>query len=195
MNKFIISFVLLSCIGCVSDKQQKETSTNFTKGEQFLIAKAKLPKKAKREITNGMQTISDELYTLQFKIEKTENNQHNLVIDVKLHKGSSFISPFETKKFKGKFYMDLGSYKDLSLDESIIETPQAVAEYDGFENAPVIWVKENTTYTQLLNIKTDEGFEVLGRVIFTIEPRCSLETIPFGISYKNGVMTLIDPKC
>jgi hypothetical protein len=194
MNKLIIPFALLLFISCVTDKKQVETP-KLTKGELFLLAKANLPKKAKKDIINEMQIINDELYTLQFKIETTKNNQHNLVIDMKLHKGSSFISPFEEKEFLGKFYMDLGDYTNLTFDGNLIEAPKANSRYDGFKNAQVIWVEENTTYKQLLNIKTDEGFEVFGRVIFTIEPRCSLETIPFGLSYKNGKFIFFDPKC
>lgn len=194
MYRFIIPFALLLFISCVTDKQPVETP-KLTKGEQYLLAKAKLPKKASRDIINGRQIVSDELYTLQFKIEKTKSNQHNLVIDIDLHKGSSFISPFEEKEFLGKFYMDLGDYTNITFDGNLIETPKANSRYDGFENAQVIWVEENTSYTQALNINTEDNFEVFGRVIFTIEPRCTLEQIPFGIAYKDGKIQFFDPKC
>lgn len=144
---------------------------------------------------NETLTISEEGYTIQFKIEKTQNNQHNLLVAIELQKGFSYISPFEKKEFKGKFYMDLGSYKDIAFDGNIIETPRSVATLDPFSNESVFWVKENTTYKQPLKILSEGDFEVFGRVIFTIEPKCSLEETPFAISYKNGVMTLIDPKC
>ena len=140
-------------------------------------------------------TIKDELYTLHFKIEKTENNKHSLIVDIELHDGSSFISPHERKEFKGKFYMDLGDYDQLNFDGDIIETPRANAIFYGSSFKPVIWVKENTTYKQPLNILSDDNFEVFGRVIFTIEPRCTLEQIPFAIKYQDGVMTLFSPKC
>ncbi len=187
MNKSIAILLTLLSFSCTNDKQQSNTSKN--------IAQLEVQKKKTTSISNTITTITDELYTLQFKIEKTENNQHNLVVDMKLHKESSFISPFETKEFKGKFYMDLGNYKDLSFDGNIIEIPRAVARYDGFEDAPVIWVKENTKYIQPLNILSEDGFEVFGRVQFTIEPRCSLEEIPFTISYIDGKMTFFEPKC
>ena len=187
MKSFIIPFVLLLFISCENNKQESNITNN--------IAKVETPKAIIPTITKNVITINDELYTLQFKIEKTKNNTHNLVIDMKLHKGSSFISPFEEKEFSGKFYMDLGSYKNLSFNGNVIETPKAIARYDAFGNNLVIWVDKNTTYKQPLNIKLEEDFEVFGRVRFTIEPRCSLEEISFGISYKDGVMTLFEPKC
>jgi len=189
MNKLIIPFVLLISMSCRIDKKQSLKAKD--------IAKLEIPKISISTVENNVKTITDELYTLQFKIEKTENNKHNLVIDIKLHNGSHFISPNATRDFKGKFYMDLGSYKDLSFNGNIIEIPRSVEENDShpFTNGLVNWVRVNTTYTQPLNIQSEDDFEVFGRIRFTIEPRCTLEEIPFAISYKNGVMILIDPKC
>lgn len=149
----------------------------------------------KIESTPEGLNITDSLYSLQFQIETTEENAHNLIISIKLHKGSWYISPFETKEFTGKFYMDLGSYKDLSFGENIIEIPRAVASNDKFGDVLVIRVKENTTYKQALQIKSQDDFEVFGRVRFTIEPRCTLEEIPFAISYKDGVIKIVEAKC
>jgi len=189
MNKLIITFILLISLSCKIDKKQSPKVRE--------IAKLEIPKISIPTVENNEKTIVDELYTFQFKIEKTKNDKHNLVINIKLHNGSYFISPNATRDFSGKFYMDLGSYKDLSFNGNIIETPRTVEEYDihPFTNGLVNWVRVNTTYTQPLNIQSENDFEVFGRVRFTIEPRCSLEEIPFAISYKNGVMILIDPKC
>lgn len=189
MNKLITILLILFSFGCTKDKQESSiTSANIVKLKDSKITKT-------TTITDNVLTISDELYTLQFKIEKTKINQHNLVLDMKLHKGAHFISPFEKKHFSGKFFMDLGSYKDISFDGDIIETPKAVSRYDGFENIEVIWVHENTTYIQPLKVLSNDDFKVFGRVQFTIELRCSLEQIPFAISYKDGEFMFIDSKC
>ena len=183
MSKFIVFCILILSISSTTSNQQSK----------------KVNKTLKTEITKLADefTVTDELYTLKFKIETTKKNKHNLVVAIELHNGSHFISPNATREFKGKFYMDLGSYKDLSFDGNIIETPRSVEENDPhpFTNGLVNWVRVNTTYTQPLNIKTEDDFEVFGRVIFTIEPRCSLEQIPFGISYKDGKFLFFDPKC
>ncbi len=179
MNNLITIALLLLIVG--SNIQQSHNEFEITTIEKPGV--------------NEVLTKTDELYTLQFKIEKTENNKHNLIIAIELHNGSSFISPFEKKEFKGKFFMDLGSYDQLAFDGNIIETPRSVATFDPYSKEPVIWVIENTTYKQPLNILSEGDFEVFGRVRFTIEPRCSLEEIPFAISYQDGVMTLKSPKC
>jgi len=187
MKKVITTILIVLSFACSNNKFQTKSSIDIVKSE--------MKKTKTTSITNDATTITDELYTLQIRIEKTENNQHNLVIDIKLHNGSHFVSPFEEKEFSGKFYMDLGDYTNLSFDENISETPQAVDSYDKFGNQFVKSVKVNTTYRQQLNIKTKENFEVFGRVQFVIEPRCTLEQIPFAISYKDGKFIFIDPKC
>lgn len=140
-------------------------------------------------------TIMDDLYTLQFKIEKTENNKYNLIVAIALFKGSTFISPLEEKEYRGKFFMDLGSYDQLTFDGNIKETPPSAATFDSLSNENINWVKVNTSYTQPLNILSEGNFEVFGRVKFTIEPHCTLEEIPFALIYQDGVMKIKPPKC
>jgi hypothetical protein len=177
MNKLTILLLLLLSIGCTKNKYQSN-----------IAYETKQIKDAKT-IIEGPKRMT-EPYDIKLQIVKEANNKYYLKVSMELYNGSSFISPFETKKFTGKFYMDLGSYKDLSFNGNIIETPRAVARYDSFKKEPVIWVHQNTNYKQALNILSQEDFEVFGRVIFTIEPRCTLENIPFVISYQNGEFTV-----
>ncbi|MCF6306935.1 MAG: hypothetical protein L3J09_03160 [Flavobacteriaceae bacterium] len=140
-------------------------------------------------------TINDSEYTLHFELEETKDNEQFLIILVEFHNNSEFISPFEDKEFKGKFNLSLGTTNHINFEGDIIETPQAVDAYDKFGHQFVKWVKVNTIYRQRLTIKTKEDFKVLGRLQFTIEPRCTLEQIPFSISYKDGKMEFVDSKC
>jgi len=183
MNKLIPIFVLLLCIGCATDNRQ----ANMT----YEIAKMEKP------IENHGFTINDEAYTLHFDIENTGNQKPALVIAIELHNDSHFISPYAKRDFKGKFNFDLGSYTHLDFEGDIIETPRSIEEFDPhpFTNGLVNWVRVNTTYKQPLEIKSEEDFKVFGRVRFTIEPRCTLEEIPFAISYTDGVMKVYSPKC
>lgn len=182
MNKLII-FLIVLFFNCKSDKKQ-------------LAALSENEIHNKPEVIKDFTTVNDKDYTLHFEIENTKNNPV-LVISIKLHNNSYFVSPYAKRNFKGKFYMDLGSYTHLDFEGDIIESPRSVEELDShpFVNGNVNWVKVNTTYKQKLRVKLEEDFVVFGRVRFTIEPRCTLEETPFGISYKNGVMTLIEPKC
>lgn len=179
MNRLITIVILLLSVNTFS--QQSNNKFGITKMEELY--------------NNETLTIMDELYTLQIIIEKTENNKYSLIVDMALFNGSTFISPHEKKEFRGKFYMDLGSYDQLTFDGTIEEMPPSAATFDSLNNETINWVKVNTNYKQPLNILSEGNFEVFGRVKFTIEPSCSLIEIPFAISYKDGVMTIIPPRC
>ncbi len=183
MNNLITLAVLLLIISTSKIKQEPETTQETVKIE-------------KSEIRNEF-TINDEDYTLHFKIDNSDNREPSLLIAIELHNNSHYISPNAKRDFKGKFYMDLGSYAHLGFEGDIIETPRSIEEFDShpFVNGTVNWVRVNTTYKQPLQVKSNEDFEVFGRLRFTIEPRCTFEEIPFAISYKNGVMKLFSPKC
>jgi hypothetical protein len=141
--------------------------------------------------------INHKDYTLHFELDKTKDQQHILKIAIELHNKSYFVSPNAKREFKGKFRRDLGSTKDLDYDGNLIETPLSIEEYDAhpFVNGTVNWVRENTSYIQPLELKTKDDFQVYGRIIFTIEPRCTLEEIPFLIIYKDGDLLFGEPKC
>jgi len=183
MNKLITLIVLLISVSYGKNQEQPETAREIIKTE-------------KPEIINGF-SINDKDYTLHFEIENTDNQNPSLIIDVALHNDSHYISPNAKREFKGKFHIDLGNYTHLSFKGDILETPLSVESFDAhpFVNGTVNWVDVNTTYKQPLHVKSKENFEVFGRLRFTIEPRCTLEEIPFAISYQAGIMKITYPKC
>ena len=181
--KTVFALFLLTFI--INGHQKKQT-----------ISKKEVTKTIKKtNVNNKVYTVNHKDYTLKMKIERKNKEQYFLVIDINLYNGSSFVSPFEEKDFSGKFFMDLGSDKNLSFNGSIIETPKASIIYDTFNNTEVKLAKEKARYTQLLKIHSKDSFEVMGRIQFVIEPRCTLEEIPFKLSYKEGVFSFSDPKC
>jgi hypothetical protein len=182
MYKFITPLLFLLFFSCAKENQSSNLSKRLAINNNI---------KAESELT-----ITDNLYDLQFNIEKSENKNY-LVISIQLKNDSFFVSPNAKQDFTGKFTLDLGSYKDINLNGKLIETPPSVEEYDPhpFVNGLVNWVHANTIYKQELNILNKDDFEVFGRVQFTIEPRCTLEQIPFSIVYKDGKLTLVEPKC
>ena len=151
----------------------------------------------KKPKENTVLIITDDLYDLKITIEKTKKETYNLIVLVNLKKESYYVSPNTKRDFKGKFKMNLGSYKDLSFAGKILETPlsKEIIDTHPFINGSVNWVRVKTTYKQALNLKNKNDFEVFGKIKFIIEPQCSLEEIPFTIQYKNGKMIFIDSKC
>ena len=177
MNKFILPIIALFYLG----NNTIETNTKSIS----IIESSK---------TNEMIYKKDDLYDLKIKIE-TKNNKHSLVFSMELKNDSYFMSPNAKGNFTGKFYYDLGTYDKIGFNKGVIETPISIKEIDVYSNESVNWVRKNTTYEQGLNLKSKEDFEIYGRVKFTIEPRCTLEIIPFMISYKSGKLTIKEAKC
>ncbi|MFD2823542.1 hypothetical protein ACFS5M_07670 [Lacinutrix iliipiscaria] len=189
MKPCILSLVLLLSLSCSSDKNPNSN----------LIASVEANDQKNVNIANKRTTgpFTTDPYKLMFDVQKRKDDAYDLIVNIELNDGAHFVSPHAKQDFKGKFYMDLGSYTHLDFDGDILETPPSVEEFDShpFVNGLVNWVRVNTTYRQTLKIKSDEDFKVFGRVRFTIEPRCTLEEIPFGISYENGILTFFEPKC
>lgn len=129
----------------------------------------------------------DPLYTTIIRIDKQSNKEHVLSIQMKVKQHGYFISPTEPGSFTGKFTIVLTEPQHLKTNGAIIETPLSkVDENEGY----VKWVRQNTHYKQSLKVLTKENFEVSGHIQFTIEPRCTLEKIPFILSYVDGKLSV-----
>lgn len=169
MNKFIALLLLLN-ISCATDYQ----STNETNGA------AQPP---------VFQTInSDEPYVINVQVNQSEDGENSLVVAVELDDESLFVSPYSSDRFKGRFNISLEDNESLDLDTVFIETPRSVEEYDPhpFIDGLVNWVRVNTTYEHALNVLSEDDFEVNGKIVFVIEPHCTLEQVPFTISSRAG---------
>jgi len=131
-------------------------------------------------------------YELTFDIEKVKGDQYSMVTTMKLFGGSFYVSPNSTRDFKGRFTIEIADNDNLILGDDFIETPRSKEVFDPhqFVNGPVNWVQEDTRYHHQLTVTSQEDFEVGGKIIFTIEPKCTLEEIPFLIKYKSGVFTI-----
>lgn len=136
-------------------------------------------------------------YTIYFSLEKVKEQQHTLVVKMDLHNDSYFVSPNSKRDFKGKFRGDFGSTENIEFYGDFQETPLSVEEFDThpFVRGTVNWVREDTTYKQQLRLNTQDNFQVYGRIIFTIEPLCTLEQIPFSLVYEDGELFFVDAKC
>ena len=93
------------------------------------------------------------------------------------------------RAFSGKFTIVLDEPGKIQALGTLIEKPLSIEELDQREGL-VNWVRKSTNYRQKLKILSGENFEVRGHVQFTIEPRCTLEKIPFLLSQKDGKLSL-----
>ena len=101
---------------------------------------------------------------------------------------SHYVSPYAIRDFTGKFNASLTDNDYFTLEGELMETPRSVEEIDPhpFVGGTVNWVRVNTTYRQKINIKTQEDFDVIGLVQFTIEPRCTMEKVEYIIKSRAG---------
>ncbi len=184
MYRFITIMLAVLYISC--NTNQKPTVTTLAHKETNTFEFQTVIKDLKKE------EFATEPYVLNFKIEKLEQENYELVIEMNLKNGSYYVSPNAKRDFKGKFSLVFDENDKLKLSSKLKETPLSVEEYDPhpFVNGTVNWVRENTSYHQKLKPNTNEDFNVKGHIQFTIEPRCTLEKIPFIIKYHNGEMKI-----
>ena len=136
-------------------------------------------------------------YDLEFRLEKGEGNTYTLITTMDLHGGSFYISPNAKRDFKGKFRVEIADQDHVVLGERIKEIPRSVEVIDlhPFVDGTVEWVNEDTRYEHTFTLMTKEDLDVGGKYSFTIEPKCTLEEVPFMIKQRSGVLTIEKWKC
>ncbi len=189
MNRLLMSMLLIASMGCQSNKKQSLA----------LLASSTtvVPEHLKTPVVTYGTSETEEPYELHLKMNKLENDRYDLVVRVNLNQGCSFVSPNSKGNFSGIFTLTIKDSDKLEKMASLIETPRSVEEYDPhpFVDGYVNWVRQTTTYNQQLKRTGEDNFKVSGMIQFTIEPRCTLEQIPFIISYDNGKMKVEIDSC
>jgi hypothetical protein len=180
--KFIITFFFFSLTVACTEKMTTASTQNVSMYDSPLIVR---------------EVAINNPYVLSFDIEKGKDDQYSMVTTMKLFGGSFYVSPHSTRDFKGRFTIELVDNDHLILGDNFKETPRSEEVFDPhqFVNGLVNWVQEDTRYDHSLTVKSQEDFDVGGKIIFTIEPKCTLEEIPFMIKYRSGVLSIEDWKC
>lgn len=132
-----------------------------------------------------------DLYALTMRMEGSAAEGYRLVAHLAVDSGSWFVSPYSSDRYQGYFHLSLTDNNSLLLDRNFVETPRSFPRPDKWEGGHSHFVYESTSYTYLIHPQTREDFKVLGMVRFVIEPKCTLEEIPFSISQKGGVLTVL----
>lgn len=190
MKHLILFLCLIFMLGCKTESSQIQQ-----------LAQARIDSKIQNPTfpMNSFEgpVYKSQPYEIELDLKKLENNAFDLVINMKLNNGSYYVSPNSKRDFKGIFTLKLENNEMLEQISKLMETPLSVEEFDPhpFVNGNVNWVKVNTTYKQQYTIKSNKEFEVFGLIQFTIEPRCTLEKIPFVLTYKNGKMNVQLDNC
>lgn len=173
-NHLIFGLLLLSINYNCTEVNAQETAANTKTADSAYIAPTYFNDDLVRE---------DLLYTTIIRLDKQNDGEYALSIQMNLKKDAYFASPNEKKDFSEKFSIVLAESEKIKADPKITEQPLSKEEAD---HGWVRWVRINTSYQQTLKVLSKENFEIKGMVQFTIEPRCTLEQIPFVLSYLDG---------
>ncbi len=136
-------------------------------------------------------------YDATFRVIEKGDGQFVLLTSIKLHGGSFYVSPHSTGDFKGKFRVEVAPNDDLEIGSDFIEIPRSpeVIDLHRFVNGPVNWVTQDTQYEYPLILSTDQDFSIGGKLVFVIEPKCTLEELPIMFKFENGVLTVEPWEC
>ena len=186
MKNTLLYFCLIFIIGCKKEIQKPKTARNSAQNCQIPL-----------NYFDSVNINSSEPYKLKLNLKSQKSNSYDLSIAMELNNGAHFVSPNAKRDFKGKFKIYFDETTHLKQVGKLIEIPLSVEEYDEhpFVNGTVNWVRENTVYHQKIKRLKNEDFKVDGYIQFTIEPRCTLEKIPFTLKQVNGKMTINSPNC
>lgn len=179
-NSLFYGLALLSFNYNCTDVNSQEIASNATVQDSVYVGPTHFSDDVVRD---------DALYTSIIRVDKRQNNEYVLSVQMNLKKDAYFVSPNAKRDFSGKFTLVLPDSNKIATNGAITETPLSKEELDRGEGL-VNWVRKNTHYRQTLKVLSDENFEVNGYLQFTIEPRCTLEKIPFVLSYKNGKLNV-----
>ncbi|MGS2726229.1 hypothetical protein ACU8DI_06430 [Psychroserpens sp. BH13MA-6] len=145
----------------------------------------------------NLPMFTTELYEASLFVDTQADGTYALVIDMVLKNDAYFVSPNAKRDFSGKFSVLWEGDKSIKLLNPLDEYPLSVEENDPhpFVGGDVNWVRQNTTYTQHFQALDTGDFEVIGHIQFTIEPKCTLEKLPFIIKRKNGKIRVEKFQC
>ncbi len=145
-------------------------------------------------IDNSSKIEEETDFNVSFEIKKIDDKHFNLVTSIELDKGCHVISPYSPDTILLPVNLIITENETFTLDSTLIEYPISTTEYDSLLETNVNYVRENTSYTQRINLNTQQDFEVNGQVELLIEPRCIPYQIDFTISNASGELTVSKTK-
>ena len=183
MEKFLILIAFSTILSCISEKPKpyKLLGNNKFHGP-----------KTQEAYSFENKHVNKAPYELNLNIRKLENDTYDFIVEINLNDDAYFASPNEEKDLKGKLMIHINDTINTKLLDVLVETPLSTPE---LKNGNVNWVRTDTKYIQKLKRLSSKDFQANGFIQFTIEPRCTLERIPFTIRYSNKEMKVVLDRC
>lgn len=127
------------------------------------------------QVTFDISKVNDSIFTLHTKIE----------ID-----SLSYMASVVNKSMSGIFKIKASLNPYLSVMGSPKEKACPIVTNFVWSNSPQKVIVGKVEYQQTVKISSKEEFDVEGVVQFVIEPRCTLEKIPFRIMCRKGILSI-----
>lgn len=179
-NSLIYGFAILSITYNCTNVNSQDFAANATAQDSVYV----MPTHFSDDLVRD-----DVLYTSLIRVDKQHDDDYVLSVQMNLKKDAHFVSSNAKRDFSGKFTIVLNEPGKIQTIGTLIENPLSIEELDQREGL-VNWVRKNTHYRQKLRVLSGGNFEVKGHIQFTIEPRCTLEKVPFILSYVDGKLIL-----
>ncbi len=139
---------------------------------------------------NKQNPCSPDPYRLDLQLTTINQKHYQIQAAMDIDEGTWFASPHSADKYKGYFRVDLSENEFVQLTGTFEETPPSTVHYNKWDNQMGHIVTVDTKYAYDIATNSPEDFKVLGVVRFVIEPKCTLEEVPFSISRENGKMNI-----
>lgn len=170
MNRLVGFFFLLMCASCAVIGQDEDRTSKAT--------------------VDDAASFFDNPYRLNLQLRAMKDKRYELMATVELDSACYFVSPYSSDTYKGYFKLNLNENEWLHLDSNFVESPRSVAKLDRWQGGMSHFVEETTSYSYSFTVNSKDDFKVLGLVQFVIEPKCTLEEIPFSITMKEGELSI-----
>lgn len=147
--------------------------------------------------SNGQNFSTDETvtfppsepYSVELSVEKITANEFKLITIIKLD-SISYILPISNTTMSGIFKVMINDSTMLNSDHQLIEHSCPVVTNFIWSNSPQKVIKGYVEYDQNISVLSNSDFTIHGVIQFVIEPRCTLEKIPFILSFEKGILTV-----
>lgn len=136
-------------------------------------------------VTNIENSI--EPYSLEFSVIKVSATEFKLVTVIRID-SLSYMMPISNTTMSGIFKTSINDSVFLNSNYKLVEHGCPVVTNFVWSNAPQKVINGYVEYNQKISVISTKDFVTTGVIQFVIEPRCTLEKIPFTISYVNGEM-------
>ncbi|MFK8037379.1 MAG: hypothetical protein AB8B74_03765 [Crocinitomicaceae bacterium] len=159
---------------------------------------------ANEGVESKPQTIGDSTSTIaslnpvqnqaeiDFSINKTDDSTIDFNVHLTFGRGCWVVSPLSKNYPYGNMVISIDESEYLTLEESIVEHPKSVLEYDTILRQEINFIRENTIFSQKIKLNNLLDFDVSGRVWFILEPICTPYEVKYTISNRAGKLTVKD---